>query len=239
MIDTSPPRREHGAGTARSKRRRICSSIGEYTTTQGSWRRSEAVARGTAQVSRTWTGMELKGDVEGAGNDFGRRFTTSRASPTKGRSTNPRTAEALAGRQPLTMLSDYEWKLKYTPEDGNLVRKFYLPALEDAVRYDRLTGYFRASALALAARGIEGLVRNRGHMRLLVGWTLDKPEIEAIEAGESLREQLEKRLSTDALAPPDAKSEGALELLSWMVAEGYLEVKVAIPCDENRKPVAR
>ena len=136
------------------------------------------------------------------------------------------------------MLSDHEWKLKYTPEDGNLVRKFYLPALEDAVRYDRLTGYFRASALALAARGIEGLVRNRGHMRLLVGWTLDKPEIEAIEAGESLREQLEKRLSTDTLAPPDAESEGALELLSWMVAQGYLEVKVGIPCDENRKPVA-
>ncbi len=136
------------------------------------------------------------------------------------------------------MLSDHEWKLKYTPEDGNLVRRFYLPALEDAVRYDRLTGYFRASALALAARGIEGLVRNRGHMRLLVGWTLDKPEIDAIEAGESLREHLEKRLATDALAPPDAESEGALELLSWMVAQGYLEVKVAIPCDENRKPVA-
>ena len=147
-------------------------------------------------------------------------------------------AQALARHRLLTMLSDHEWKLKYTPEDGNLVRKFYLPALEDAVRYDRLTGYFRASALALAARGIEGLVRNRGHMRLLVGWTLDKPEIEAIEAGESLREQLEKRLSTDALAPPDAESEGALELLSWMVAQGYLDVKVAIPCDENRKPVA-
>ena len=117
------------------------------------------------------------------------------------------------------MLQDHNWKLKYTPEDGNLVRKFYLPALEDAVRYDRLTGYFRATALALAARGIEGLVRNRGHMRLLVGWTLEQPEIDAIEAGESLREQLEKRLSTDPLAPPDADAEGALELLSWMVAQ--------------------
>lgn len=52
------------------------------------------------------------------------------------------------------------WQCKYAPEDGDLVRLFYVPALEAAVRYDRLTGYFSASALAFAARGIEGLVRN-------------------------------------------------------------------------------
>ena len=55
------------------------------------------------------------------------------------------------------MLTDRTWKLKYTPDDGDLVDLFYVPALQDAVRYDRLTGYFGAGALALAARGIEGL----------------------------------------------------------------------------------
>jgi len=60
----------------------------------------------------------------------------------------------------MALLAQNPWKLKYTPEDGDLVSLFYLPALENAVRYDRLTGYFNASALALAARGIEGLVRN-------------------------------------------------------------------------------
>ena len=72
------------------------------------------------------------------------------------------------------MLRDRGWKLKYTPEDGDLVAGFYIPALLEAVRYDRLTGYFNAAALALAARGIEGLVRNGGRMRLLVGCTLDR-----------------------------------------------------------------
>ncbi len=51
--------------------------------------------------------------------------------------------------------------LKYTPDDGDLVEQFYVPALECAVRYDRSTGYFGAAALALAVRGIEGLVRER------------------------------------------------------------------------------
>ena len=55
------------------------------------------------------------------------------------------------------MLRDHQWKLKYTSDDHtDLVAEFYIPALEDAERYDRLTGYFNARALALAARGIEG-----------------------------------------------------------------------------------
>ena len=102
------------------------------------------------------------------------------------------------------MLRDRNWCLRYTPDDGDLVRLFYIPALQDAVRYHRLTGYFNAGALALAARGIEGLVRNDGHMRLLVGCTLEAEEIAAIERGEALREQVERRLA-QSLAPRAAK----------------------------------
>ena len=58
--------------------------------------------------------------------------------------------------------------MKYTPDEGDLVRLFYVPALRSAVRYDRQTGYFSARALAQAAGGIEGLVVNNGRMRLIV-----------------------------------------------------------------------
>ena len=135
------------------------------------------------------------------------------------------------------MLSDRKWKLKYTPDDGDLVRLFYVPALEDAERYDRLTGYFSASALSLAARGIEGLVRNDGHMRLVVGCTLEARETEAIEKGEALRDLVERRLAEIPLAPPDSASSDALELLAWMVARGHMDVKVAVPCDTAGKPI--
>ncbi len=79
----------------------------------------------------------------------------------------------------MSLLCDKEWKLKYTPDDGELVTVLYVSAFECATRYDQLTGYFRARALALAVRGIEGLVRNSGRMRLLVGCTLDQPETDA------------------------------------------------------------
>ena len=135
------------------------------------------------------------------------------------------------------MLADRAWKLKYTPDDGDLVELFYVPVLEDAERYDRLTGYFNAGALALAARGIEGLVRNAGRMRLVVGCTLEPSEIEAIERGEALRDLVEQRLASLPLAPPDPASSEALELLAWMIARGHLEVKVAVPCDPDGRPI--
>ena len=135
------------------------------------------------------------------------------------------------------MLPDREWNLKYTPEDGDLVKRFYVPSLEDAERYDRLTGYFNAGALALAARGVEGLVRNGGRMRLIVGCTLGPTEIEAIERGEALREQVEKQLTRLPLAPPDPDADDALELLAWMVGRNHLDVKVAVPCDDAGKPI--
>jgi SNF2 family DNA or RNA helicase len=138
----------------------------------------------------------------------------------------------------LTLLSDHDWKIKYTVEDGDLLTRFYIPALECAVRYDRTTGYFTAGALAAAARGVEGLIRNQGRMRLIVGCTLGEAELQAISKGVELRQALENKMAGTPLQPRDKDTINALELLAWMVARGYLDVKVAVPCQANRRPVA-
>lgn len=44
----------------------------------------------------------------------------------------------------MRLLPDRDWLTKYSPESGDLVAGFYIPALECAVRYDRSTGYFSA-----------------------------------------------------------------------------------------------
>ena len=53
----------------------------------------------------------------------------------------------------MPLLTDYDWRTKYDPDDGSLIGQFYLTALACAQRYDRTTGYFSAMALAIAARG--------------------------------------------------------------------------------------
>ena len=80
-------------------------------------------------------------------------------------------------------------------------------------------------------------MRNDGRMRLIVGCTLDPPEIEAIEKGEQLRELVERHMAALPLAPPDQATSDALELLAWMVARGHLDVRVAVPCDSDRRPI--
>ena len=142
----------------------------------------------------------------------------------------------------MPLLTDHRWRARYDPDDGLLAAQFYVPALACAQRYDRITGYFNASALAIAARGVEGLVLNAGRMRLVVGCTLDAAEVEAVERGQSLRDTVQAVLLRNPLAADRAGAGGdaarALELLAWMVARGFLEMKVAVPCDERREPVA-
>jgi ERCC4-related helicase len=137
----------------------------------------------------------------------------------------------------LTLLRDTAWRLKYTPDDGDLVRIFYVPALRSATRYDRLTGYFSAHALALAARGIEGLIVNNGRMRLIVGCTLGEDEVAAIERGEALRDTVERALLKMPLFATDPQTIDALELVAWMVANSFLDVRLAVPCDLDRRPI--
>lgn len=135
------------------------------------------------------------------------------------------------------LLTDHPWDLGYTRDDGDMVARLFVPLLARAVRYDRLTGYFTADALALAARGIEGLLRNKGSMRLVVGCTLGPEEVAAIEAGEALRATVGRQLASAPLEPSEAARPG-LQLLAWLVGAGRLQVKVAVRCDARRRPVA-
>lgn len=135
------------------------------------------------------------------------------------------------------MLPDHTWKTSYRHEDGDLICLFYVPALSSAMRYDRMTGYFSADALALAARGIRALVDNAGQMRLIVGCTLDDNEIEAIEKGYDLRDKVHQKLAEMPLTPPDERARQGLELLAWMIAQQHMDLKVAVPVGPSGKPV--
>ena len=137
----------------------------------------------------------------------------------------------------MALLIDYTWATKYDSDTLSLIKDFYEPVLNCAVRYDRSTGFFSARILTLAARGIEGLIRNNGIMRLVIGCTLREEEMEAIARGEKLKEVVDRSLSNFPLMPENIEEADALELLSWTIARGYLEVKLALPCSPERQPI--
>lgn len=134
-------------------------------------------------------------------------------------------------------LNEIAWSPKYDSDVPSLIETFYLPALRPAVRYDRSTGYYSAALLKVAARGVEWLVKNGGRMRLVVGCTLGPDEVDAIARGEALKEMVAARCASWPLEPNDEHEVDALELLAWMVAHDVLDVRVAVPCGADRKPI--
>lgn len=136
------------------------------------------------------------------------------------------------------MLRNRGWGIRYTTDDTDMITALYVPALADAVKYDYGTAYFRADSLSLATRGIEGLVKNNGKMRLLVGCTLNGAEVNAIRRGEELREQVEKNLCSIPLDISGVGVTDSLELLAWMIAADHLDVKVAVMNDAKGMPTS-
>ncbi len=134
------------------------------------------------------------------------------------------------------LLRNHNWAPSYSHEDGDLVNLFFLPALGCAKLYQRVTGYFNIEALVLAARGLDTLIQNKGRMQLIVGCTLEQEEVDAIEGGYAIRTIIEKaihkRLKDYIIKEFDRKQLG---YLSWMVAFGHLDVRVAVPKDADGK----
>ena len=91
-------------------------------------------------------------------------------------------------------LKEFDFQISYGPGDDRLHR-FYIPALERSVRYDRSAGFFSSSALAVAAAGVARLIQNGGRMRLLVGAELSDEDVAAIEAGYDLAGRVSERLA--------------------------------------------
>lgn len=133
-----------------------------------------------------------------------------------------------------TSLRKRDWDVGYSHEDGDLVRMFFVPALSRAHLYQRATGYFSGDVLALAARGLDALIERGGRMQLLVGCTLTEQDVEEIKKGYDVREAATRAaINQLPLSCESAQARKNIGYLAWMIAHGFLDVKLAVPLDEN------
>ncbi len=133
-------------------------------------------------------------------------------------------------------LKDYPWRISYRSsgrwENGrpiDILHDFYIPALQRSVSYDRVAGYFRSTSLAAASQGFSAFVTsNKGKARFIVGADLDTADVQAILSGttERLSRCLNAELDNAATWPEEVTR--GVQLLAWMVGNGFLEVRVAL-----------
>ena len=127
-------------------------------------------------------------------------------------------------------LRSYGWRADYGPSDRPLT-SFYIPALQRAVRYDRIAGFFSSHALAVAAKGIASLVTRGGRMRLLAGAQLSEEDVAALLRGIELPDLLVRKLEkslTDPAALADQLVKRRLESLAWLAANDRLEIRIVV-----------
>ena len=119
----------------------------------------------------------------------------------------------------------------FSTAEDNVLKKFYIPALKEAISYDGAIGFFTTFGLLRTLQGIEGLVKNKGKMRLVIGKPLSEEEYNAlIDTGDTelifseWKEEWTKLYSQDH----SEVNRYRLEILSWLFNNGYLEIKYAI-----------
>lgn len=128
-------------------------------------------------------------------------------------------------------LSDLTSQLKISYRSGrdDLIRDFYTPCLERAVLYQRAVGYFTSSGLAYAARGVASLVARRGKMRLVASPHLEEGDFAALtKAAEHPEEVLRSIISRSMGEIEDLLLRERLNALAWLIADGSLEVRLAL-----------
>lgn len=122
-------------------------------------------------------------------------------------------------------LKELNLKSVYYSDDCAILTDFYIPVLSNAIKYDRVAGYFCSNSLSLAAKGIAELIKNNGHVRLIANVVISEEDQGAIKEALKNKER-EVLLEIDNLEDQLVKDH--IKMLSWMIKRNLLEIKIAV-----------
>lgn len=132
-------------------------------------------------------------------------------------------------------LKDIPLKYAYETGKGDLVQDFYIPVLSCAKRYDRIAGFFSSTSLAISAKGLAALIDSNGKMRLVTCQKLNHEDADMItKSVESVEEVLCRNFITEFSMIKSQFEKDHIEALGWMLANGYLEIKIALVYDKGK-----
>ena len=122
------------------------------------------------------------------------------------------------GLRALKLNTSYET----TEHQTQLLDEFYIPVLEQATKYFRIAGFFSSTSLSVAAKGIEGLIKNDGKMCLLISPELSAEDYKVIEEHGSIEKtDFVNSFSVDL-------HDDNLKALAWLLDSGKLEIKIVV-----------
>lgn len=113
--------------------------------------------------------------------------------------------------------------------DYALLDTFFNPLLSRAVEYKSSVGFFSATILTIIKDSLSSFLSNNGKIKLIVSTELRSEDIEAIKIGYELREEIiNKNFIKEFGDKIEELSDDELELLSNLIAQSVLDIKIAV-----------
>ena len=129
-------------------------------------------------------------------------------------------------------LQKHDFRPDYNKSEHDIADDFYLPAMRSSCQYDRISGYFGSTIYILAWSALQEFVENGGNIRLICSPVISDADKDAMTEGysavndlilkESLLKELDELFAMDNLSKP-------ARALACLVAEGIVDVKIAVP----------
>ncbi len=128
-------------------------------------------------------------------------------------------------------LRDREWPSILTTSTDDLVQDFFEPALAASESYSRGVGFFSAAWLRVAAKGMTAFAEQGGYARWVTSPILSEDDWQAMQIGEQARVDgvLMAVLKRNIGDMQETLQRDTLSALAWMIADGILEFKLALP----------
>ncbi len=119
-------------------------------------------------------------------------------------------------------------KKEYRSLLDKMSKEFYTPLLSEAVLYKRAVGYFSSSVLVEISDGLNGLINNGGTIQLVASPNITDEDLTAIRNGYDRKTIIFNRTREALELPKNAYEEERLNYLANLIAEGYLDIKIAV-----------
>lgn len=127
-------------------------------------------------------------------------------------------------------MTDWPVRPSYSTSQAFLLDDFYSPALSLSTRYDRASGYFSSSLIAIAPFAYSSFVENGGRMRLICSPHVRPDDAQVLNTnGQSGVTRDQVVLAIRELAESSQLARALSNAMSALLRSGVLEVKFARP----------
>ena len=126
------------------------------------------------------------------------------------------------------MLKDISLKIFYSTSSNDIVEDFFYPCLSNSIEYKRGIGYFTSGWLSQNSKGLAKFIQNRGKAKYIISPIIDEEDLKYLQ-GKFDYQVIDKNIINNLESLEKELEENTRNLLGWLVYDGLIEFRFAIP----------